>query len=296
MTPNSTPRAGARLAIVALAGMLPMISGCSAILANAVQTRQVEQRSFTVQGQPEVVVETFNGAIRVEAVSGGKIDAMVTKTGAGRNQEAAESQLDQVKVDFAQEGDTVRIVARRSGPSLFGSSGAEIDLRLPPGSSLKLTTSNGELAAHGVQGGVVARSSNGQIDVIGGAGKLDLETSNGRIIVEASGAQLDARSSNGNVSFAGTLSKGSHRLHTSNGNIHLGLPSADSLQFAASTSNGTVKSGFEGLQTLQGKPGGHHWSASTASGDGAAIDVELETSNGNIRVEPLRPAEAPATR
>ncbi len=296
MRAQSTIRGGARLALAALLGVLPMMSGCSVLLANAVKTQKVEQHAFAVQAQPEVIVETFNGDIVVDAAAGNEVLATVTRTGAGASQEAAEAHLNQVQVEFAQDGDTVRVIARRPKLKIGGSSGAKMELKVPPGSALRLNTSNGEIVTSGVQREVVARSSNGQIEVGGARGKLDLETSNGSIEVDATGAIVDARSSNGDVTFHGSLGQGAHSLHTSNGNIRLGLASSDSFRFAARTSNGTVKSGFSSLQTTSGKPGSNRWEASNGSGPQVQSDLKLETSNGNIKVEPLPTAEAPIAR
>jgi len=281
-----------------LLASLPLIAltGCSVLLANAVKTQKVEQHAFAVQAQPEVVVETFNGDIVVEAAAGNEVLATVTKTGAGANQEAAEAHLNQIQVEFAQDGDTVRVVARRPSFKIGGSSGAKMELKVPPGSSLKLSTNNGEIVASGVQREIVARSSNGQIEVGGARGKLDLETSNGSIEVDATGAIVDAESSNGNVTFHGSLGQGSHSLQTTNGSIRLGLAPSDSFRFSARTSNGTVKSGFAGLQTTGGKPGSNRWTATSGSSPQAMVDVELETSNGNIQVDPLQTAEATSDR
>jgi DUF4097 and DUF4098 domain-containing protein YvlB len=296
MTPESTNRTFLRRASVGLLLVVPVFSGCSAILANAVRAKKVEQRSFYVQRPPAVTVETFNGEITVSAAESNKVEAVVTKTGSGATQEAAEADLENVKLDFAQDGDKVRIVATRTGPKMIGSSGASIDLKVPPASSLSLTTSNGELVSKGVQGEITARSSNGQIEVDGARAKLDLETSNGEVKVDAIGAVVNARSTNGNVAFNGSLAKGSHSLSTSNGGLRLALPSSTPFQFSAATSNGTIQSSFSGLKTTSGKPGGNHWSASMATGSDADIQVHLETSNGTITIEPLHPAEAPIAK
>jgi DUF4097 and DUF4098 domain-containing protein YvlB len=272
--------------------------GCSAILANAVKREQVERRTFEVPAAPRVVVETFNGDIRVEAASEGKVEATVTKLGAGANEEAAAAHLEQVKVDFIQESEAIRVVVtrpRRQGLRFAGDSEAGVALKVPPGSSLKLTTDNGGIVIEGVVGDVVARTSNGQIEMDGARGKLELETRNGAVRVEASGATVAARSNNGDVIFLGTLGKGAHILHTNNGNVRVGVPAAEPFRFTARTSNGSVTSGFPDLMTTDGKPGGNRWAAANGTGvDGA--DLQLETNNGRIVVEPLSPAEAPGPR
>ena len=64
---------------------------------------------------PRVVVETFNGKIKVITGAGDTVQANVTKRGSGNTQSAAQDDLKNIEVSMTQAGDTVRIVARRMG-------------------------------------------------------------------------------------------------------------------------------------------------------------------------------------
>jgi DUF4097 and DUF4098 domain-containing protein YvlB len=189
--------------------------------------------------------------------------------------------------------DTVRIVARRTGPRSFSSSAASVQLKIPARAVLALTTSNGEITSEGTQGPITARSSNGKVDVRAAKGKLDLETSNGAIVIDATEATLAAETSNGGIQFTGSFDKGTHTLTTSNGSIELVLPAAVPFQFAASTSNGTVGSHFPVLRASSGKPGTNRLAGHVGSGPTADIDLKLNTSNGSITLKPAPSAEAP---
>jgi hypothetical protein len=274
---------------------LPLVSmmGCAAVMASLVKAERAESRSFAVGTRPALVVDTFNGAIKVETSPENKVEAVVTRIGSGASTKAAEADLENVKVEFSQEGDTVRIVARHTAPKAFGSSGASVALKVPAESSLSLTTRNGEIHAQGVRGDITGRTSNGEIEVAGGHGKLDLLTSNGAIEIEAEDATVAAETSNGNVSFAGSLARGGHKLETSNGGIELKLPASAAFQFDASTSNGSVANRFQGLQPKGGKPGSRRLAGLVGQAEASGIDVKLETSNGGITIEPMQLAEAP---
>ncbi len=278
------------LAIVPLS-LLPL-AGCAALMGNQVKAERLEQRTFTISGQPTVIVETFNGQIRVEPAGDGKVEATVTKIGSGKDKEAAEADLEHVKVNFTQEGETIRIVAKRTVPKTFGTSGASVELRVPSGAALSLTTQSGEIRATGDYRETTARSSNGNIMVHGGKGKLDLSTSNGSIDMDGAEAIVAAQTSNGNVAFTGTLARGSHSLETSNGSIDLKLPASAQFQFQASTSNGSVNSRFPGVQVESGKPGSNWLAGLVGSRSAADVELKLETSNGAITIEPAQPAEA----
>ena len=275
---------------------LPIValSGCAAIMANRVKATATEQRAFSVSAQPSVIIDTFNGSVTVKANPENRVEAIVTKIGSGASQEAAEADLKNVSVDYSQEGESVRIVARRVGPKTFGSSGASLDLKVPTRTVLSLKTRNGEISTEGIEGNLVAESSNGGLDILGGKGKLDLKTSNGAIQVDAALATVSAETSNGDVRFVGTLAGGSHSLSTSNGSVELKLPAETRFQFESKTSNGNISSRFPELQTTSGKAGSTKLAGLVGSGSAPPeINVKLETSNGSIAIEPIQPAEAP---
>jgi DUF4097 and DUF4098 domain-containing protein YvlB len=281
--------------VALLCSPLPLVSstGCSALLANQFKATATEQRSFSVAGEPSVIVDTFNGSITVKPTTESKVEAVVTKTGSGANQEAADLDLKNVIVDYTQEAESIRITAKRTTPRAFGSSGASVELKVPTRTVLSLTTQNGTIATEGTQGEVTARSSNGNVDVHGATGRLDLTTTNGTIEIDASAATVVAQTSNGNVGFSGTLAKGSHSLETSNGSVELKLPPSTQFQFEAETSNGVVSNRFPGLQSRSGKDGSKRLAGLVGSGSTADVSVKLETSNGSITIEPAQPAEAP---
>src|SRR5262249_40602772 len=143
----------------------------------------------------------------------------------------------------------------------------------------------------------------------------DIERRQGRIEDEATAAVVLARSSNGNVRFAGGLAAGEHSLKTSNGGITLAVPGSARFHVSARTSNGSVTNRLAGLDIESGKPGSNplagrlNGAAGSAPASGGvtrastttapiaeaenAINVDLETSNGGITLEPVPTAEAP---
>ena len=302
--PNRVRR-GLALAFTALP--LGSMSGCAAVMASLVKAERTESRSFSVAARPTVVVDTFNGELKVERTSENKVDAVVTKIGSGANPKAAEGDLENVKVEYFHEGDTVRIVATRTGPKIFGSSGASVALRVPAESMLSLTTRNGEIHPDGIRGDIIGRSSNGAIEVVGGRGKLDLLTSNGAIEVDADDAIVSAETSNGGVSFAGSLARGGHKLETSNGGIELELPTSAAFQFDARTSNGSVTNRFPGSSPKRqggesetrgtGRPG-RHTGRRRHAGDERRRDHDRAppTRRGSRRRGPAAKQERPAPK
>jgi len=261
-----------------LAGLALALSGC---IGGNVTAEEIVAQSFDVSALPRVIVETFNGHIEVTAGAEASVLAEVTKRGAGFSLADAEDDLKNVEVTMTQEGDTVRIVARRTdGPVLMGNSGASIELTVPAGASLDLRTSNGHIRTDGVTGDISMDTSNGALDVSGGGGRLDLATSNGRVDVEARDAVVDAQTSNGAIDFRGSLAAGRHSFRTSNGRIAITLPAGARFRIDASTSNGDVSADFP----VSGAGSSRDDELHGTVGENPDVSINAETSNGNIDI------------
>ena len=241
-----------------------------------------ESGSQTVDApaSPRVIVETFNGEIRVSAGAEGKVAANWVKRGSGLSQADAEADLQNVEVTLKAEGDTLRVVARRTDNRTAHNSGARFDVNVPAGSTLELRTSNGEVTVRGVTGDVLIDTSNGQIRLDGGQGRLDLSTSNGAIDITAQEALVNADSSNGSLRFEGSLVEGSHNFSTSNGAIVVTLPAGARFRVSANTSNGEVTSDFPVTVSGSLRKG----ELNGAVGENPGISLSLRSSNGNIEI------------
>jgi DUF4097 and DUF4098 domain-containing protein YvlB len=261
-----------------LAGLALALSACT---GGNVTAEEIVAQSFDTSASPRVVVETFNGHIEVAAGAEADVLAEVTKRGAGFSLAGAEDDLKNVEVTMTQEGDTVRIVARRTGgPQLMGNSGASIELTVPAGASLDLHTSNGHIGSNGVTGDISMDTSNGALEVDGGGGRIDLSTSNGRIDVEARDAVVDARTSNGRIGFRGSLAEGNHGFRTSNGRIEITLPSSAQFRIDASTSNGDVSTEFPVSRSGSTRDEELHG----VVGENPDASITATTSNGDIDI------------
>jgi len=162
-----------------------MLSACGAYISiNPFTAEETVTQSFTADGSPRIVVEMFNGSVDVVTGSDTTLKVDVIKRGGGISQQDAADDLKNVEVTMMQDGDTIRVVAKRTDQRIdIGNSGASDKLRVPNGAILDLHSSNGSLTSSGPVGDVKAQTSNGPIDVRGSSGQLDLNTSNGNIVV-----------------------------------------------------------------------------------------------------------------
>jgi DUF4097 and DUF4098 domain-containing protein YvlB len=250
--------------------------------------------SFTVDGPPRLEVENFNG--RVEVTGGGPEGSVRVKAEIGSP--------DRVDYRLGQEGNTVRVEAKRKGKlgifQFIGMSrGNRITVTVPTNADLSIHTSNGRITIRNIRGAVFLRTSNGQIklddvtgkidsqtcnghiEVVKVSGDVDLNTSNARITIEESRGTFSAKASNGSIHFDGEFATGSdNRLTTSNGNVKLKLRGEPSLKVEASTTNGAV--GCSLPLAVQGLSGKNHLMGVIGSGDASVI---LKTTNGSISVD-----------
>jgi DUF4097 and DUF4098 domain-containing protein YvlB len=263
-----------------------------------VQSEEEVPQTFTVQNEPRVIVDTFNGQIEVTTGADKKVDATVTKVGVGKNQEEADDDLDNILVNMTEQNNTVRIEAKVAEGLRTGNRAAHVKLSVPAGSILELKTTNGKVDIVGRLGDIEACSSNGDISarettgklhlvstngriaVEGGAGPIDLETSNGDVNIESDKGILNARTSNGTVHFRGRLENGDHTLRTTNGSIDVALPGIQDFSVDARTSNGRVHCAFP----IQRSDDGRKTHLKGVVGESPKINLRLTTTNGGIAI------------
>jgi hypothetical protein len=278
------------LAVVAL-------PACGAYISiNPFTAEETVTQSFPVDGPPRIVVEMFNGSIDVVTDNGNTVKIDVLKRGGGISQRDAEDDLQNVEVTMTQDGDTIRVVAKRVDQRVdIGNSGASAKLRVPEGTILDLRSSNGSIASAGAVGDAKAQTSNGPIDIRsargqldlatsngpvtinGGSGLLNVETSNGYVDITADNVVVNGRTSNGGLRFAGSLAAGRSEMRTSNGGIVVTLPADAQFVVDARTSNGKIDSDF--AVTSQDFSDNH---LRGAVGNDPGTTLDLHTSNGGI--------------
>src|SRR5512136_573725 len=161
------------------------LSACGAnISLNPFTADETVTQSFTGSEKSHLVVEMFNGSVDVATGTDNTVKVDVVKRGGGMSQQAAQDDLKNVEVTMTQDGDTIRVVAKRTDQRVdIGNSGASAKLRVPKGASLDLHSSNGPITTSGSVSDVKAQTSNGPITARGALGQVSLNTSNGPITI-----------------------------------------------------------------------------------------------------------------
>jgi hypothetical protein len=161
---------------------------------------------------------------------------------------------------------------------------------VPRGASLDLTSNNGPIAIHSVDGSVTASAHNGPIAVKDSSGTLDITTQNGPISFAGDSGNVKLRATNGPISvkLAGSYwNSGSLDASTENGPLSLHLPRGyRSGVVVESDGNGPVTCRAEACREVRrfNDDGEDDRPRRIELGSGARA-VTLSTNNGPIAVK-----------
>ena len=274
-------------------------------------------RTFKVTGAPDLVLETFDGAIEVHSWDRSEVEVEVEKR-------AMEQPLiDQMKVEVEQTGD--RIVLRVTGPPRADFRGVTIGMHISPTARLRvavpratnleaksgdgsirvealdgklvLTTADGSVSAMRTSGDLRIRTGDGSIRLDEVTGKLDIETDDGSIGIDGHPSILHAKTGDGTIRVtidSDSAMAADWDVTTGDGSVIMTLPSVFNAELDFETSEGAVRSAHPLLKelTAEGRRDGEgsderrerRRSLRTRVGEGGKI-FKVRTGDGNIRIE-----------
>ena len=239
---------------------------------------------FPLKDGGSVNVDTFNGSIEIIGWDQSEVDVAGTKY--ARTPELR----DAIKIDTMHTDNSVSVHAIRPYDN-HGNMGARFVIHVPRKVNLdRIVSSNGKIEVRSVTGSENLRTSNGHINAEQVDGPIEASTSNGHITVQeelSSGrSPIHLRTSNGAIDIT-TRHPILSDLHasTSNGPITVHLPESTSARVRASTSNSSITTEFD--VTMQGHIDKHHLEGNIKGSKPDAPMIDLETSNGHIRLAKL---------
>ncbi len=247
----------------------------------------VEDCRWTLDGQgvANLHATTDSGDIRFIARGGGEIAVVAHKKVKAHSRTAAEELLEKVQVNVLQDGDTVRVSKSHLAPPRGQSVEVSYTLEGPAGLILELCSVNGHIDVRGSEETVRARSTNGNLTAEGVRGAAHLRTQNGNISarINVLGQEGVFSTDNGNVYAWIADGNGALTCSSTNGRLELHVPDAYPARIDARTTNGSVESSLNLRRVelvkrtqLIGQIGDEH-----------AVEIQLHTLNGDIRLKPL---------
>ena len=271
--------------------VLGVAAAAVAISQFSVRRIAMPPRIFMLQGRPALVIRNPTGVIRIHSGVTNTVEVMATKYvngWFGSQEEGA--------IDYAQDGDTIRITTRsnyRWSP-LGGLRNVNLDITVPEHCDIQVDGSAGSIRIEGIRGQVKVGTSAGTIHVqqVTLEGQSRLTTSAGTIDAQQATlkGQVNLNTNTGTISFAGELDpQGYYRFGTNLGTIDVVLPGDSSFTLAVATDLGSVNNQF----------------GSTTVGSAPHARLELRTKSGfgehtqemrGIRgTRPLAPARGATT-
>lgn len=198
---------------------------------NLAYTSQVATtHTYTVSGQPTLVINNDIGNIRVQAGGDGNtITIQETKyTGVGADQNDLVVRYGQ---DSANNTVTVN-VTRTTNFNLFNSPRADFDVTVPAASDLTIKTNTGGIDVSGVSGQILLGSNTGSVTATSG-------TLSGNSMLS---------SNTGSITFNGSIAtSGNYTFQTNTGSVKVNLPGDTTFRVDATTDTGSISTNFPGL-------------------------------------------------
>lgn len=246
----------AALSAVALTG-----AACTVSVDSHAQVAR-EERRFSVTGEPEVRVTTFDGAIEVRSWE--RSDVLVEIEKRGPTREALET----LEITSQQNDRLIELEVKRPRNEAFANVGfsrspsARLIVFLPKRANVRARTGDGPIRLEGVHGRVELRTRDGSIRVTDAAGELTFDTADGSVTVEDARGRLAVESGDGGVSVSGAFDSVHLRtqdgsivyraepgtemaddweITTGDGSVSLYLPEDLSAEVDAETGDGTIR-------------------------------------------------------
>ncbi|MGH9221622.1 MAG: DUF4097 family beta strand repeat-containing protein [Vicinamibacterales bacterium] len=306
---------------VFIAGMLiaaAVGTGACEVNLNTEGLSAKETLTFKVSGQPQVVLDTFDGAIELHSWDRPEVEVEIER----RAMEQA--LIDEIKVEASEKNGVVTV--KVTGPSRSEFRGVTIGMHISPTARLRvavprnsnveatsgdgsiraeaiegrlvLTTTDGSVTGTRLGGDIQIRSGDGSIRLDNATGKLDLETTDGSIGVDAKPTVLKARTGDGSIRAtieADTVMADNWELTTSDGTVVLTLPGLFNGEIDAETSDGVVRTSHPLLgDSSEARPRNEDENREerrerrrtlrSKMGEGGRV-LRIRTGDGSIRIE-----------
>ena len=282
--------------------LVPLLAGCVVHVDSGGFTARQEQQ-FTVEGTPTIDLDTFDGAIEVQAWDRSEVLVRV------ESRASSKPLLESMDVVMDQVGSEVRV--RVSVPKSDGwelrtgiNRSAKLVAKVPVDSQVRLRSGDGSVRVERVRGRVEARTEDGRIVMREVTGDILADSGDGSVQMEDVDGQCTVSTRDGSVLVTGRLrgalkattgdgsvtvkaAEGSEvsedwDIETSDGGIVLALPELIDARLDARTSDGRIA--LNGYPDLTVEQEGDARSLQTVFGTGARR-LRVRTGDGSITLK-----------
>ena len=290
--------------LIALLAVAALGSACT-VRVDSEERIAREEKRFTVSGEPDVRVSTFDGPIEIRSWDRPEVLVEVEKRGA--DEEAIKS----IQVRAEQQGNRVEVdVTRVSGRDTFVGIGfhvstyAKLVVSVPRKLALQARSGDGSIRVDRLDGRIELRTSDGSVRADDVRGELDVESHDGSITVEDVDGNVSLSTRDGGISVSGRLAalrartgdgsvtiradRGSEMtadwtLTTEDGSVAVYLPEQFNAELDAQTEEGRVRSDFDVPAASADPDDRHHrWLRGKIGSGGRRL--RIRTGDGTVSV------------
>jgi len=252
---------------LALLPVVALLAACDGPMGH-LTARATDEWTHTYQLKSggELRIANTNGLVEIEGVDGSVLEVRAERIARGVSEEAARELLPRIVIKEDATPERVSLSTERFSGIMLGA-GFEVryHVKAPKNTVVDVTNTNGLVRLNGLSGRVNARTTNGGVRGEGLTGDVEARSTNGGVVIDLA-----------SVSF------GHVKLHTTNGGVTLTLPETAKADLSASVTNGGISVGeFQGLDVAEKSR--RHFEARL---NGGGPSVELQTTNGGIRIRP----------
>lgn len=286
------------------------LAGCEVNL-NSEGIVSRDTKTFTVTANPEIELDTFDGAIEIHSWDRDEVEVEIEK----RAMEQA--LVDAIQVTAEQQGNKI-VVKVTAPPRSEDFGGVQIGVHFSPSARLRvvvprnsqltalsrdgaitiedvsgkisLTTNDGSVRGSRLGGEIHVRSGDGAIRFDRASGKLDLETDDGSITVEAQPTALRARTMDGTIRLEvqpDSVMAEDWDVQTGDGSVVLTLPAQFAAVLDAETRDGVVRVNHPSLHDEQreGEDREERRRSLKATLGAGGKTLRVRSGDGSIRIE-----------
>jgi hypothetical protein len=237
-----------------------------AIFADTTSAAREVSQSADMAGAGEVSIEMASGDMKVIPGPPGRVSLEETDSVRAPTRSLARRGLSRIHTTISQQGSGLHIdTATDSEWFLSLQTERRLTVHVPPGASVRVEASAGEIEIAGVQGDVTVSNAAGTVTV------RDVDVA----------GQVTVHQASGSVNFSGTLSGGRVDLRTVNGPIFASIPATTNAHLDASTVNGPISIDRRlAVHTVRTPGSGQQ--ASGEVGSGGPASISLNTVSGPI--------------
>jgi hypothetical protein len=261
----------------AVLGLLAALgSGACSIDINGEDVIVREERHFTVAGEPDVRINTFDGSIQVRSWDKNEVLVQIERHGRDRQDAAA------LPVTVTQQGNQVRVEAPSPDSGAVGVGGSRsvsVIVSVPRAARVSARSGDGSIAAEDVRGRLELHSGDGSLRASRVTGEVIAETSDGSIHVDGELTLLRASTEDGAIAVlaaAGSVAAADWEVSSGDGSITVDLPARFDAEVDAQSGDGSIsitgfanRSNSEDNHAVRGRLGAGGHTLKVHSGDGS---------------------------